>query len=360
MSGPAVSLAASAGNMTPAQRAQVIYTEARAQMSDRLWKAALGGGDDNGNQGKVDPLGKPRGLDGLLSLLQGDDSAGLTAGSTNGPANPVLRMLGLSASLPLAGTEHPTCAADNVPQALPQGSAPQDWTDGNGHAEDRSAREGDGELELHGGPNARYAPMLREAATRTGLPAAALATIVHAEAARSSDGRWLAYSRNSRSSAAGLGQFLNATWIGEAERAGTWLNSEARTRGWLDSRGRVERSDRGELLALRYDPRASIEATADFAKANLDAFDRAGITTGNSVEDVARTAYIGHHLGRGDAIRFLTGQLDPERARTLLDAQIGHVAAARKVASAGNAVAAHRAWLLAYVDRTIKPSRFEA
>ena len=46
-------------------------------------------------------------------------------------------------------------------------------------------------------------------------------------------GRWQVMSRNPRSSAAGLGQFLSGTWIGEAQRKGTYLNEVARTRGWI-------------------------------------------------------------------------------------------------------------------------------
>ncbi|WP_246543927.1 peptidoglycan-binding protein [Novosphingobium profundi] len=345
------------GAMTPAQRAHVIYTEARAQMSERLWRAALGGGDESETGKPGDPFGRPKGLDSLLNLLQ--DGKGAPA-SADPRADAFSRLFGASPALPVLDQARMGCASGLGPE-WSQSSGGGGRGTANSDAQEGSADQGgQGDVELQGGPNARYAPMLREAASRTGLPAAALATIVHAEAARGSDGRWLAYSRNPRSSAAGLGQFLNATWISEAERAGTWLNAQARERGWLDARGRVERGERGALLALRYDPQASIETTADFARANLDAFRRAGIQTGGSVEDVARTAYLGHHLGRGDAIRFLTGNLNPERARNLLDAQIGSVAAARRVALAGSAVVAHRDWLMGYVDRTIQPARFGA
>jgi hypothetical protein len=193
-----------------------------------------------------------------------------------------------------------------------------------------------------------------------GGPSAALASIVHAEAAKGSDGRWLPYSRNPRSSAAGLGQFLSGTWRGEAEREGTWLNQVARQRGWLGDTGKVKGAHRADLLALRYDPEAAIQATADYAKDNLNALRRAGVGIGEGAQAVAQAAYLGHHLGRGDAIRFLRDGLDPGRARTLLNAQVGSGSANRRIAESGNAATAHRAWLLDYVGRNIRPDRFVA
>ena len=73
---------------------------------------------------------------------------------------------------------------------------------------------------------------------------------------------------------------------------------------------------------------------------------------------VSGMIYLGHHLGRRDAIRFLRGGLVPERARKLLNAQIGTGSASRRIAEAGNAAAAHRVWLLDYVGRNIRPERF--
>lgn len=323
--------------MTPAQRAHVIYTEARTEMSSRLWEAALGS-DAKAPADRNEDAMHPRSLDALLNLLQGK-----TDGAT--PTMPY----GIPAPIAAAvEQQRGNASCGNASDENPFEDAP----DGE------EASEGGRELDMAGGPNARYAPMLQAASARTGLPAAALATIVHAEAAKGSDGRWLAYSRNPRSSAAGLGQFLNTTWIGEAERAGTWLHETAAQRGWLDTNGRVSRADRSELLALRYDARASIEATADYARANLDALQRAGVKISNNVDDIARTAYLGHHLGRGDAIRFMTGQLAPQRARLLLDAQIGRVESERRIAAAGGAVEAHRSWLLGYVNRNIQPATF--
>ncbi|PNU02723.1 peptidoglycan-binding protein [Novosphingobium guangzhouense] len=309
-----------ASGLSASQKARLIYDTARSEMSGRLWRAALGSADeaevrDGGPAAAVTGRNSisqsdPIGLDRLLAILDPQSRAALDA-----------------AAVPQAG----------APAAIGSGEA--------------VAAMGDG-------PNARYAGMLDAAAERTGLPASALAAIVDAEAARGSGGAWQPYSRNPRSSAAGLGQFLSGTWEGEAERAGTWLNAAAQGNGWLDARGQVKAENRGALLALRYDPRASIEAVADYASANVAALRRSGATIGAGTTEVAQAAYLGHHLGLGDAKRFLAGGLSPDRARKLLGAQVGSAAAERRIAQAGSAVAAHRSWLMDYVGTHVRPERF--
>ena len=208
------------------------------------------------------------------------------------------------------------------------------------------------------GANARHAPALERAAERTGIPATALAAIVNAEAAKDSAGQWNTYSRNSRSSAAGLGQFLSRTWEGMAETRGTWLNQTAQAKGWLDRSGQVRAAARAEMLQLRYNATASIETTADYAQANLKLLKRSGVATGEDPSAVARTAYLAHHLGPGDAIKYLKTGLSDERAGLLLRAQIGGGRASQAIARTGDASAAHRAWLDNYVGSRVRPERF--
>lgn len=327
--------AAGLSSLNAAQKAELIYVQARDEMATRLWRAALGVDDAGPEKGRVDKS-LPMSLESLLSLLEERHAA------------PASRFAMAEAER----EKHPDPSAhDEQRDRRPQGGEP---IEGRQAAAPVSA-------DASGyGPNARYVGMLRHASARTGLPAAALATIVHAEAAKGPDGRWLPYSRNPRSSAAGLGQFLSTTWRGEAERKGTWLNAVAQDRGWLTAEGTVKAHDRAELLALRYDPEASIQATADYAAANLHALRQAGVQIGEGTESVARAAYLGHHLGRGDAIRFLKGGLSADRARTLLSAQVGAASANRRIAASDNATAAHRSWLLDYMGRNIKAERFTA
>lgn len=327
--------ATAATPLSNAQKAEIIYVQARNELASRLWRAALG--NEDGSEGEKLVGGDralPMSLDLLLSLLD-ERSAGAPPMPSQAEAPPEP-----------ASAQVPAQAA--TPDAPTQGL----WEGGEGRSSHPAGK-------ARGyGPNAGYAVTLAAAAQRAGLPTAALATIVHAEAAKGSDGRWLPYSRNPRSSAAGLGQFLSGTWRGEAERPGTWLNATARQAGWLDSHGKVKGEDRAALLALRYDADAAIQATADYARANLDALRRAGVAIGFDAQAVAQAAYLGHHLGRGDAVRFLQGGLDPDRARMLLNAQVGSGNASRRIAASGDATAAHRNWLLDYIDRNIRPERF--
>lgn len=320
--------------LTPPEKAQVIYEQARSDMSARLWRAALGAEDDAAAPKDMLKNGAS-GLNLLIALL--DEQSG----ATQLPPIPVQ-----------AVRAHPD--QQDLQAGHGRGSAqPSVGPDGDGGGADG----GEPSAKSYG-PNASYASVLSAASRRTGLPAAALATIVDAEAAKDKDGRWLPYSRNPRSSAAGLGQFLSATWVGEANRKGTWLNNMAAQNGWLSAQGKVKSSHRAELLSLRYNPQAAIEATADYAAANVAALRQAGVQIADGAQSIAKAAYLGHHLGQGDAVRFLKGGLDPNRARILLEAQLGASASARRIAASGNASSAHKTWLNEYVSRNIKVSRF--
>ncbi|MFM9977354.1 MAG: peptidoglycan-binding protein [Sphingomonadaceae bacterium] len=308
--------------LAPSERAAVIYAQARSDFAARLWRAALGSGASgeaaSASVSSFEPAAS--GLDSLLAMITKTDAPILTEPRASFRV-PVRETHGIALSSP-----GPVDAAVHLGSGL--------------------------------GPNARFAPTLSAAATRTSIPAAALAAIVDAEAAKGRDGGWRTTSRNPRSSAAGLGQFLAGTWQSEAERAGTWLNETARSQGWLGADGRVLPAARATLLALRYDGDAAIQATADYAQRSVTLLKRAGVPVGEDVTTLARTAYLGHHLGTGDAVRFLTGGLSDSRARRLLDAQIGSAATEQRIARTGDATSAHRAWLLAFVDRHIKPARF--
>jgi hypothetical protein len=331
--------------LAPAKRAQVIYAEAQSALSNRLWRAALGDVDGRDRDG-AGFRGTDMRMESLLGLLGGQDKvAGPGAGCGCGCAcachgGTPRAELGQRASAALRG---PVQDAIHEPTAMV--SAPASGVAGAGVAL---------------GVNARHAPALAAAEARTGIPAPALAAIVDAEAAKGHDGSWNPLSRNPRSSAAGLGQFLSGTWQDLARTPGTWLNGEATRRGWIDARGCIEPGHRAELLALRYDPQASILSVADLAKLNLDRLEKGGVRVRTDAETLAKAAYLSHHLGLGDARKFLAGGIEPGRARMLLSAQIGASAAERRIADSGNATQAHRTWLLGFIDRRIQPDRFAA
>lgn len=301
MSGPQASALAP---LPPSVRADLLYRAAHCEFDNRLWQAALGN------------AGEPR---------QADQSERL--------AGTLLRLDTLIEAL---------AADDRLQPRLSTAAAQPEETVS-------------GPLAL--GVNQAFAPALERAAARTGLDPAMLASIVDAEAGRRRDGSWDPGSRNPRSSASGLGQFLTGTWLGEARRPGSWLNTQAEARGWLDAKGSIRPDARPALLALRADPTASIEAIADHAAANLRQLRARGIAP-DGAAGTARAAYLAHHLGLGDAMRYLGGGLGEERAGHLLAAQVGGPSAGRRIAAAGSATGAHRAWLDHYVGQRIRPERF--
>lgn len=318
--------------LTPPQRAELIYRQARAELSDRLWRAALGGGDTPQVDRRTNPEAEAIPLDTLLTLFE--------------PARPG----------PVTASGQPS-TLNGLPQTLGNDAGMSDVVSDRRDGPDRS---GPVSQPMNLGANAGFGPAIAAAASRTGLPASALAAIVNAEAAKKPDGSWLTYSRNPRSSAAGLGQFLSSTWEGLASVKGTWLNARARSEGWIREDGRVLPSARSALLQLRYDPEASINTVADYASRNLAGLRRAGVPVGDDTATIAQSAYLGHHLGLGDAIKFAKGDLDPARARVLLCAQIGTAKAGQQIAEAGSAIAAHRTWYLDYVQRQLRTDRFTA
>ncbi len=342
-------------SLSPQDRARVIYTQARSEMNARLWQAAIGNAQDDRSgmqapcrhgatmlpMGMMDLLGTGQDAGALSGLLGAIPSAtGKTGAEIETGRAPVARPeVRIDAIIPTVtkpglGFEVPSTAGP-APKGIyatgPLGSL---------------------------GANSRYAGTLQQAAERSGLPATTLAAIVDAEAAKRPDGSWNLMSRNPRSSAAGLGQFLSGTWIGMAQTPGNWLHDVARQKGWLNQSGRVDPAARGSLLALRYDATASINSIADYARSNIATIRRAGVATGDDPQGLARIAYLGHHLGPGDAIRFLKGGLGESRATVLLKAQIGSTPAMQRIARTGDAAAAHREWLNGYIAKKIRPDRF--
>lgn len=320
------------------ERAKLLESGTRQQVMQELWRAAMGIEGASAPSASLIPGGAERGsVSSGAGLLSGDLQRAL--------------IMGLSSAEMADGTNRASSRSRADAFAALEGSSP---TLAARDQVQKSAAQG-----LRGlGANEHYAPLLESAAARTGLPAAALASIIDAEAGRMSDGSWNVRAENPRSSATGLGQFLNGTWQSLAETPGTWLNQAAEARGWLTPGGRVRDDAVPVLLTLRFDPEASIESIADFARQNLDGLSRSGVAVGETDTEVARAAYLAHHLGLGDARRFLGEGLPAGRAGYLLAAQVGQNRANREIAAAGDPVSAHRSWLSEFVDKKIDPARY--
>lgn len=300
-----------AASLSPEAKAAVAIAEMRQKMLQQLWQAVLSDTGDNSSEGSAD------------------------SGGAGGNAFGGLLTPGLQALI----------------------AAQTDSASRDSFVFSDTANGPTGPLNL--GTNASYSDEINAAASRTGLPPSMLAAIIGAEA-DTKGGQWDPYSRNPRSSAAGLTQFLDSTWLSQAERPGTYLNTLAANNGWLGANGRVLAGAQSTLLDLRYNPRASIEAAADYARTNLQALQQRGLVPQDAgPETLAKVAYLAHHLGSADAARFLGGNIDPNRARALLRSQIGASAADQRIDSTGNATLAHRQWLTSYVDKKIDLDRYQ-
>lgn len=114
------------------------------------------------------------------------------------------------------------------------------------------------------------------------------------------------------SSAAGLYQFVNATWLATLDRHG-----ERHGLGWaadaIDG-GRTDPAMRAEIMALRFDPTAAAAMAGELAADN-----RAALTAATGREPGPTELYLAHFLGAEGATRFLRAeQADPDASAAAL------------------------------------------
>jgi murein DD-endopeptidase MepM/ murein hydrolase activator NlpD len=260
------------------------------------------------------------------------------------------------------------------------------------------------------GANLEFRDHVKTAAKRAAVLPQAVAAVMNAEAAKDKAGKWKADSKSDKSSATGMTQFLDGTWVGEALRAGTFLNEKAVKEGWLskDAKGQLQfkkadgtfvtspgltskltaktmipsartAQDKNlqKLLNLREQAEYAIMAAMDYAKYNLDCLTAKGydIASLNDTEK-ARIMYLCHHLGIGDAVHFIQNTIPEEDiyaedkkgkkrlkqngAKKLLTAQIGEKKAEKNYVTpkGGSWVKGHRAWLSEFIEGHIVPHTF--
>ncbi|PLR29182.1 peptidoglycan-binding LysM [Chimaeribacter coloradensis] len=283
------------------------------------------------------------------------------------------------------------------------------------------------------GKNFIYWNEIIAASERSGFIPQSIAAVINAEAAKHKGGIWnpdsvcLSSERIKaekarrrelglptddvafyKSSAAGMTQFLNGTWMDETLREGTFLYEKAKASGLVafmpkqDSSGEVvtELSGRPVLETkfqvsldlwksskelkregyldggTPYPPKATyalktwldkrfvaeyaIMAAVDYGVHNLEALEKAGYRIA-ALDDAekAKLIYLTHHLGLTDTIRFIKGTITEEAAKRLLIAQVG-AGKAKEYAEINNRSysAGHREWLLSFIDDYIKVHNF--
>ncbi|KXB30578.1 hypothetical protein AT959_14740 [Dechloromonas denitrificans] len=263
----------------------------------------------------------------------------------------------------------------------------------------------DDDLKL--GPNNIYRPWVKVAAQRAGLIPQAVAAVMNAEAAKDKAGKWKEDSKSPSSSATGMTQFLDGSWVAEAVRSGTYLNNKARKEAWLKQdekgawcfvkqdgtlvsgpgldrklmklfTGKRSASDKNlqKLLNLRNEAEFAIMAAMDYARANLDSLSAKGYAiSGLNDTEKARIMYLCHHLGLADATHFIQNDIPEEDvfavdkngnkrlkqngAKKLLTTQLGGEGTEKWLKKASdNWIKAHRLWLEDFMNRALIPHIF--
>ena len=305
----------------------------------------------------------------ILIARPGLDRGLLDSGVARRPATPLVQTVEDSAplrQLMLARARRPMAAPPT-----PSGSAAPVWPQeaasrlafgrlATERFERRMASRPKRRLDL--GPNAEHQTAVAEAAILTGLSPAAIAALIDAEARKTASGAWDPNSSNPGSTARGLAQFLEESWLHEARDRERFLHKEALARGLIDAKG-ATKSDKARkaLLAMRLEPRAAIITAAELAADNLVALARSGYAPKDD-EAAAKLAYLAHHEGLSGARAHLAGRTAPDRAEKRLKANLIDEDRVKILLAAhgGAPNRAYAAWLEKYIAKRIKPERFHS
>ncbi len=284
-------------------------------------------------------------------------------------------------------------------------------------------------------PNFKYRDFILAASQRSGLAPQAIAAIMNAEAAklftfreepiidkktkkqaigadgtprfrriREVSGEWDTRSASPLSSARGMTQFLDGSWIDQAMTEGSFLNARVKKEGWLLTTsvqvksgkktvtkavpafrlasgglvtkaplartlssspyliGRASASDANlqALLDLRFEAEYAIHTAVDYGIQNLNALSAAGHqVAGLNDGEKAKIVYLAHHLGLADAKKFINEEISESHAKYLLENQVGvSAAAAKAVPFDDKYVPTHRDWLKVFIEEHITFEKF--
>jgi hypothetical protein len=330
----------------------------------------------------------------------------------------------------------PATAADSSaskPKAAKPPGTVTDTRSAAGHPVQEVALECPNKLNLRLLQNFIYHDYIVAAANRAGMVPQAIAAIMHAEAAtiftiveepqkdkktkkplldkkgnpvikrvRKDTLVWDPKSASPKSSARGMTQFLDATWIEMTLTNETFLNDRAKKEGWLTTTTVTIKHKHGEetkevpafkldngtfvtageklsiakklsskpyltkratasdgnlqkVLDLGFEAEYSIHTAVDYVMQNFAMLRRNKfkLDTINDGEK-AKIAYLAHHLGPTDVVRFINDPMTAEQAENLLKNQMNEAKAAEKAKVQGNDyLLAHRDWLNGFINDRI-------
>ena len=219
--------------------------------------------------------------------------------------------------------------------------------------------------------NEKYRKLLIAIAKEHGLTPHALAALINAEASKLDNGEWNANAKAGSSSAAGLTQFLNLTWLQVATDRRSAVNQKLKADyGYEQVNGKWDGdvySIHGKtgknktpiksqlILPWRYIPEYAIDAAAVYGLVNMESLKEKGLDTRRlAPEDLAKVMYLAHHEGAAGAIKVIRGTLDDDKAKELLPVQVGDEKAAELFKRfKGDYDKAYTHWLYSYIDAKI-------
>lgn len=219
--------------------------------------------------------------------------------------------------------------------------------------------------------NEKYRKLLISIAEKHGLTPHALAALINAEASKLDNGEWNANAKAGSSSAAGLTQFLNLTWLQVATDRRSAVNQKLKAdygyeqvNGKWDGdvysihgkTGKSKTPIKSQLiLPWRYIPEYAIDAAAVYGLVNMESLKEKGLDARRlAPEDLAKVMYLAHHEGAAGAIKVIRGTLDDDKAKELLPVQVGDEKAVELFKRfKGDYDKAYTHWLYSYIDAKI-------
>jgi len=212
------------------------------------------------------------------------------------------------------------------------------------------------------GKNEIYREDLLFASSRTGINPVILATLIDAEA-KKDNGVWDKNSKNTDTSASGLTQFLNATWEEMARRSGTFLNVSGKENSWITSNNKIKSATKQQLMDLRFNPRQSIVASAEYANQNIQILKKKGnhyIPNDISEDKLARHIYYAHHDGATGATWIIDNKFPEAKAKNKYPKNVPASERAVRLARNGNSYSkAYVEWIKDYTKKKIILSNFQ-
>lgn len=226
--------------------------------------------------------------------------------------------------------------------------------------------------------NEKYRKIIIATAKKYDLAPHALAALIQVEA-NGGDNGWdpNSFNKKQKSGAAGLTQFLVGTWLQmctearspmnkrlKEENGYEQINSKGSGKNYsiygvktkiVDGKQKKEKIDikSDDVLAWRFIPEYSIDASGLYGRINVDALIKAGVDCSKvGPEDLPKLIYMAHHEGAAGAYKVIYDKFTSDDGAELLETQVGKDGAAEWLKLAEDDYKKAYLWFLYdYVDK---------